>query len=164
MKFWDITLFTPLKANRRLGGTYSLHRQDRKLNKARYQHQAYCLLPDGFFFGSFFDREDGGGTFLWNIFNGLHDIKNMSQRRELFISTAVRTSNPPSYNSAIQHNLLSWKLSSSESPRTSPLYASILYSLCKKTHHNPRACYKIFDQFSLICDELKTAVFTHIMK
>jgi hypothetical protein len=42
----------------------------------------------------FFDPEDGGKMFLRNVFdfNGLHDI--ISQYIELFITTALRTSNP----------------------------------------------------------------------
>jgi hypothetical protein len=45
--------------------------------------------------GLFFDPEDGGDIFLRNIgltFNGLHGV--ISPKIELFITTAVRTSNP----------------------------------------------------------------------
>jgi hypothetical protein len=44
--------------------------------------------------GSFFDPEDGGDMFLWNVGwpNGLHDV--ISQKIEVFVTTAVITSNP----------------------------------------------------------------------
>jgi hypothetical protein len=44
---------------------------------------------------SFFEPEDGSDMFLRNfslLFNGLHGF--VSQKIELFITTAVRTSNP----------------------------------------------------------------------
>jgi hypothetical protein len=50
---------------------------------------------DEFLLGLFFDPEDGGDMFPQNVyltFNGLHGI--VSQKRELFITTAVRTSDP----------------------------------------------------------------------
>jgi hypothetical protein len=48
----------------------------------------------GFLLGLFFDPEDGGDMFLQNVltFNGLHGV--IFQKIELFINTAVRTSNP----------------------------------------------------------------------
>jgi hypothetical protein len=48
--FWDITPCRQLKVNRRFGGTYRLHLQDRT-NRARYQRENRCqafvwtLLP-----------------------------------------------------------------------------------------------------------------------
>jgi hypothetical protein len=46
--FWDITPCSPLKVNRRFGGTYGLHIQGPKLSQARNQREAgskqsYCL-------------------------------------------------------------------------------------------------------------------------
>jgi hypothetical protein len=41
--FWDITPCSPLKANRRFGGTYRLHPQGRKVSRAR--NQQLCLPP-----------------------------------------------------------------------------------------------------------------------
>jgi hypothetical protein len=35
--FWDITPCSPLKVNRRFGGTYSLHLQGRRIRRARNQ-------------------------------------------------------------------------------------------------------------------------------
>jgi hypothetical protein len=50
----------------------------------------------GFLLVFFFEPEDGGDIFLRNVdeltFNGLHGV--ISQKIELFIPTAVRTSNP----------------------------------------------------------------------
>jgi hypothetical protein len=39
--FWDITPWTPLKVNRRFGGTYRLHLQSRKISRARNQRSVY---------------------------------------------------------------------------------------------------------------------------
>jgi hypothetical protein len=38
--FWDITLCSPLKANRRFGGTCFLQLQDRGVSQSRNQHEA----------------------------------------------------------------------------------------------------------------------------
>jgi hypothetical protein len=44
--FWDITPCSPLKVNRRFGGTYDLHHQGRKISRARYQLESrLCLKP-----------------------------------------------------------------------------------------------------------------------
>jgi hypothetical protein len=78
--FWDITSCSPLKVNRRFGGRCRL--------LATCFHASYLLYL-------FFDPEDGSDIFLRNvgwIFIGLHDV--ISQKTELFITTAVRTSNP----------------------------------------------------------------------
>jgi hypothetical protein len=53
-----------------------------------------CVLRAGFFLGLFFDPEVGH-MFLRNVsltFNGLQDVT--FQKLELFMTTAVRTSNP----------------------------------------------------------------------
>jgi hypothetical protein len=57
--FWDITPFSPLKVNRRFGGTRRLHVQGRRISQARNQRKA-------------------GGKAL----NGLHGV--ISQKIELF--------------------------------------------------------------------------------
>jgi hypothetical protein len=67
--FWDIMPCSPLKVNRRFGGTCRLHLQARRISKVRNQRESRC-----------------------QAFSGLHDI--IYQRIELFINTAVRTSNP----------------------------------------------------------------------
>jgi hypothetical protein len=36
--FWDITPCSPLKANRRLGGTYRIHLHSRRIRQERGQH------------------------------------------------------------------------------------------------------------------------------
>jgi hypothetical protein len=61
-----------LKTNRLFGGTYSLQLQGRKINKARSQREA--------------------GSNQNSAFNGLHGV--ITQKIELFITTAERTSNP----------------------------------------------------------------------
>jgi hypothetical protein len=38
--FWDITLCSPLKFNKRFGGTYRIHLQGRGISQTRYQHEA----------------------------------------------------------------------------------------------------------------------------
>jgi hypothetical protein len=38
--FWDITLCSPLKVNRRFGGTYRLHLQGRRISRAINQQEA----------------------------------------------------------------------------------------------------------------------------
>jgi hypothetical protein len=43
--FWDITLCSPLKVNRRCGGTSRLHLQGPKINQARNQRET-CLPPE----------------------------------------------------------------------------------------------------------------------
>jgi hypothetical protein len=55
---------------------------------------AVCF-DDGVLLGLFFNPEDGGDMIPQNVyltFNGLHGI--VSQKTGLFITTAVRTSNP----------------------------------------------------------------------
>jgi hypothetical protein len=77
--FWDITPCSPLKVIWRFGGTYRRHIQDRRISHTRNQHEAggnLCSFP----------------LKLQLTFNGLHGI--MSQKIELFITTAVRTSDP----------------------------------------------------------------------
>jgi hypothetical protein len=60
--FWDIMPRSPLKVNRRFGGTYRLHLQ-RRISRVRNQlenkWQAEVCL--------FFDPEDGGNMFLRNV-------------------------------------------------------------------------------------------------
>jgi hypothetical protein len=77
--FRDITPRSPLKVNRRFVGTRCLHLQGRRIREARNQREAgikqsSAILPERRL-----------------AFNGLHGVK--SQKIELFITTAVRTSN-----------------------------------------------------------------------
>jgi hypothetical protein len=69
--FWDITPYSPLKVNRRLGGTCRLHLQGRRINQARNKREADSKqslrhLP----------------TKRRFTFNGLHGV--ISQMIELF--------------------------------------------------------------------------------
>jgi hypothetical protein len=84
--FWDITPCSPLKVNRRFGGTYRLHLQGRAL-------LATCFHA-GFLLGIFFDPEDGDDVHPKRrlTFNGLYGF--ISQKVVFFITTAVRTLNP----------------------------------------------------------------------
>jgi hypothetical protein len=59
--FWDITPFSPLSVNRRFGGTYRLHLQDRK-NK--FTKKACSRVSCWTYF---LDPEDGGDMFLRNV-------------------------------------------------------------------------------------------------
>jgi hypothetical protein len=53
---WNITPCSPLKVNRRFGGTYRLHLQSRRISQARNQLGAGSIA---FLFGLFFYPEDG---------------------------------------------------------------------------------------------------------
>jgi hypothetical protein len=83
--FWDVTPCSPLKVNRHFGGTCRLHLQ-----------QTSCYLLSRWFLARLILR-----PWRWRrhippkcrlTFNGLYGI--ISQKLELFITTAVRTSNP----------------------------------------------------------------------
>jgi hypothetical protein len=58
--FWDMTPCSPLKTNRRFGGTCRLHLQGRRIQ----QNSACYLLHTDFLLGLFFDSEDGDDMFL----------------------------------------------------------------------------------------------------
>jgi hypothetical protein len=58
---------SPLKVNRRFGGTCRLHLLGRRISQASNQSSAFCLLHAGSLFGIFFDIEDGTDIFLRNV-------------------------------------------------------------------------------------------------
>jgi hypothetical protein len=63
--------------------------------RGRKEKNASTLLHGGFSLGLFFDLEDGSDKFLTKrqlTFNGLHGVISLKTR--LFITAAVRTSNP----------------------------------------------------------------------
>jgi hypothetical protein len=68
--FWDITPCSPLRVNRRFGGTYRLHILGRKMSSVRNHHEsrslppAFTLVSCGIFF---FDPEYWGDMFLLNV-------------------------------------------------------------------------------------------------
>jgi hypothetical protein len=71
--FWDITPYSPLSVNRRFGEKYRPHFQWRQnISWSRNQSES-----------------------MWLTFNGLHGV--ISQKMVLFITTAVRTSNPTTW-------------------------------------------------------------------
>jgi hypothetical protein len=85
--FWDITSCSQLKMNRRFGGSCRIHIQGRRISQARNQREArsYLLILRPW-------------RWRWHVppkrrltFNWLHGV--ISQKRELFITTTVRTSN-----------------------------------------------------------------------
>jgi hypothetical protein len=55
--FWGITLCSPLKVNRRFGGTCRLHLQGLRLNEARHQALLVTCFQAGFLLGLFFELE-----------------------------------------------------------------------------------------------------------
>jgi hypothetical protein len=71
--FWDITPCRPLKDNRRFGGIYRLHFQAYLALKWRQYFPQECPLS----------------------FNGIHGV--ICHKILLFITTAVRPSNPANY-------------------------------------------------------------------
>jgi hypothetical protein len=64
--FWDITPCIPLKINRRFGGTYRLHLQGPRINRARNQKSELCL-PPSFTLVSYFAPEDRSDMILRNV-------------------------------------------------------------------------------------------------
>jgi hypothetical protein len=52
---WDMTPYSPLSFNRRIGGTYRLHRQGRRNRLSKPASKQVAYLP-----------EDGGDMFLRN--------------------------------------------------------------------------------------------------
>jgi hypothetical protein len=59
--FWDITPCSPLKVNRRFGGSYDLHIQGPWISQARNQRESRWQAE--LWFGLFFNPDDGGGMF-----------------------------------------------------------------------------------------------------
>jgi hypothetical protein len=76
-------LYSLLKVNRSVRGTYHIHLQGQRVSHAKNHHEAGSkhtlqrLRYAGLLHGLFFDPEDG----------------IILQKRELFITTTVRTSN-----------------------------------------------------------------------
>jgi hypothetical protein len=86
---WGITLCSPLKVNRRFGGTYRLHLQGRRISRARNQRKirwqaalVAIYFHSGFLVGLFFDPEDGGDMFIRNGSWLSTDYKSLYPRRE----------------------------------------------------------------------------------
>jgi hypothetical protein len=121
--FWDIMSCSPLKVNQRCGGTCCLHLQGRRISQAKKQREAgskqsrvvrqptfrrnisptssgpslLCLLPVSCWILAWLTLR----PWRWRRHvppkrrlssNGLHGV--ISQKIELFITNAVRTSNP----------------------------------------------------------------------
>jgi hypothetical protein len=72
--FWDITLCSPLKINRRFGLTCRLHFEDRR-------SRAFFIFHADFLLGILFDPEDGGDIFLRNFGRFLMDYTALYPRR-----------------------------------------------------------------------------------
>jgi hypothetical protein len=94
---WDITPCTPLKVNLRFGGECRLHLQVRRRSRTRNGRESRRQAE---FLPQFLSRLVLR-SWRWTRhvppkrrlnFNGLHD--GISKKTELFITTAVRTSNP----------------------------------------------------------------------
>jgi hypothetical protein len=114
--FWDITTCSPLKDNRCFGGIYNLHLHGRRskhetsVKAGHIQSSAYHLLS-GWFLAWFILL-----SWKWRrhvppkrglIFKGLHG--DISQKIELFVTTAVRTSNH-TFNNIFPSKSRSWKI------------------------------------------------------
>jgi hypothetical protein len=93
--FWDITPCSPLNVNRRFGGTYRLHLQGRRISRERNQRERRCQEPSRLILLPWRRRQYVTPKHRL-IFNGLHGV--ISQKIVLFITTAVRTSNPTKSN------------------------------------------------------------------
>jgi hypothetical protein len=90
--FWDKIPCSPLKVNRRFGGTRRLHFQGRRVSRARNWRES--RLEARRFLARLILRP---WWWRWHVppkrlltFNGLHGF--ISHKRELFITTGVRTS------------------------------------------------------------------------
>jgi hypothetical protein len=99
--FWDMTPCSPVSVNRRFGGTYRLHLQGRRNElskkptcKQKKQQLACRLLACWFLselISSTLKRRYVSPKRRLTL-NGLHGV--ISQKMILFITTAVKTSNP----------------------------------------------------------------------
>jgi hypothetical protein len=82
--FWDIRSCSPMSVNRRFGGTYRLHLQDRRISRARNQFASRALLAPcfhaGFLLGLLFDPEDGVDMFFRNICSVSTDYTALPRR------------------------------------------------------------------------------------
>jgi hypothetical protein len=107
--FWDITPYSPLKVNQSFRGISCFLLRGRRMSRARNHSESRCeaercttLLGEhlflSFFLGLIFGPEDGGHMFFPKrlTFNGLHGV--ISQKIILFLTTAVRISNPTIIN------------------------------------------------------------------
>jgi hypothetical protein len=95
--FWGLTPCSPLKVNRRFGGIYCLHLHRRRISRTRNQHESRWQAEPGGWFLVWLNPQ----PWKWGLYippkrqltvNGLHGV--ISQKIVLFITTAVRTSNP----------------------------------------------------------------------
>jgi hypothetical protein len=86
--FWDIPPCSPLKVDRRFGGTYRLYHQGRRMNQARNRRGNSSLLVTcfhaAFLFDLFLDPEDGDDMILRLTFNWLHSV--VSHKTELYMN------------------------------------------------------------------------------
>jgi hypothetical protein len=100
--FWSITPCSPLKMNRRFGGTYRLHLQVRRISRARNQRESSwqvtsaCNLISLWFLARLIRRPRRWRRYdtskRWLTFDGLHGV--IFQKIVLFKTTDLRTSNP----------------------------------------------------------------------
>jgi hypothetical protein len=96
--FWDMTPCSLLKVNRRFGGTYRLHLQGRRIRRASNQRESRRQAEQGWFLARLILRPWRWRQYVTPkrrlTFTGLHGV--ISQKIVLFITTALRTSNPSS--------------------------------------------------------------------
>jgi hypothetical protein len=105
--FWDITLCSPLKVSRYFGGTFPSSRLKSKPRQPLFT--AYFMLISCLALLSTWRWRWHARLKSWLTLIELHSI--ISQKTELFISTAVRTSNPTVDNVTKVNNCINVPLS-----------------------------------------------------
>jgi hypothetical protein len=96
--FWDITLYSPLKvtdvSEEHIASIFRVEELAEQETSVKAGGKQNPRLHAGFLLGLFFDPRDGDDVLPKRrlTLTELHGV--ISQKTELFITTAVRTSNP----------------------------------------------------------------------
>jgi hypothetical protein len=94
--FCNIIPCSPLKVNRRFGGTRHLHLQSRRMSQARNQHET--TAPASCWFLAYYSALNIEMTYSSETSVDFHwTTRRYIPEARLFIITAVRTSNPDCY-------------------------------------------------------------------
>jgi hypothetical protein len=92
---WDIMLCSPMKVNRRFGGTYRLHLESRKISRARYQSESRWKAAMLWFWLVSFLSCSAIYTVTKHSFHKMSKMKNCftwEQIRNLYLS--IKTGTP----------------------------------------------------------------------